>query len=132
MWLGHPGPSSPRSPHTLADVSELREQPTNPQSHARPKILGLFQLSNRVSMPPPRAGRVLLRVQTGCGTWVARTLKGCMPMDRGEASSGSSQRTAGLKPPPDTFLLKKTAPGESHHLPGPQVRKFGLGLCRPP
>lgn len=86
-------------PHTLADVSGLREQPTNPQPHVRPKILGLFQLSNRVSMPL-RAGRcVLLWVQTGCGTLVARTLKGCMPMDRGEASSRSSQRTAGLKLP---------------------------------
>lgn len=85
--------------HTPADISGLREQPTNPQPHGRPKILGLFQLSNRISMPL-RAGRcALLRVQTGCGNWVARTLKGYMPMDRGEASSGSSQRTAGLKPP---------------------------------
>lgn len=59
MWLCRSGLSSPRSPPPiLADVSGLREQPTNPQPHVRPKTLSLLQLSSRVSMPL-RARRAL-------------------------------------------------------------------------
>lgn len=79
-------------------------------------------------MPLSAGRRSLLRVQTGCGTWVARTLKGCMPMDRDEASSGSSQRTPGLKPtphltPPPRLSPEEDSPRRTRSPPGATSQK---------